>query len=121
MSGDPRFHRVLTHLGELHDRKQADYGRDHDAFANVRASEDFAIPGWVGAMVRCNDKMRRIQAAASGSELVNEGVADSLLDMAVYCCIAFVLLGEDDPSVWSAIDDAPDDQAAMRKNATEVE
>jgi hypothetical protein len=47
--------------------------------------------------------MRRIQAAASGSELVNEGVADSLLDMAVYCCIAFVLLGEDDPSVWSVV------------------
>lgn len=103
MPGDPRFTRVMRHLIELHDTKQADYGRTGDPFANVRASADFGIPGWVGAMVRANDKMRRIQSAAQGSTMRNESVADSLLDMAVYCAIAFVLLGEDDPSVWDAV------------------
>lgn len=103
MAGDPRFTRVMRHLIELHDTKQADYGRTGDPFANVRASTDFGIPGWVGAMVRANDKMRRIQSAAQGSTMRNESVADSLLDMAVYCAIAFVLLGEEDPSVWDAI------------------
>src|SRR5690242_20476207 len=35
-----RFHDILAELGELHDRKQADYGRGDDPFANVRASEE---------------------------------------------------------------------------------
>ena len=41
-----RFHEILAELGERHDRKQADYGRSHDPFANVRASEEWGMPGW---------------------------------------------------------------------------
>lgn len=92
--GDPRFHAVLADLGRLHDKKQSDYGRTDDPFANVRASEDFGIAGWVGAMVRANDKMRRLQKAAAGGTLSNEGVEDSLMDLAVYSVIALVLYRE---------------------------
>src|SRR6266487_2578430 len=52
--GDPRFRAVLDELQAMHDRKSADYGRDEDPYANVRASEDWGIPGWVGALVREN-------------------------------------------------------------------
>jgi hypothetical protein len=89
------FHRILHEMGELHDRKQADYGRAHDPFANVRASVDFGVPGWVGCMVRANDKMRRIQAFAVKGELRNESVLDSLMDLAVYAVIATVLYREE--------------------------
>lgn len=89
------FHRLLEEMGAMHDRKQADYGRADDPFANVRASEDFGVPAWVGAMVRANDKMRRLQAAATGSELKNEGVEDSLIDLAVYSIIALILYREE--------------------------
>jgi hypothetical protein len=92
--GDSRFHALLEKIGELHDRKQCDYGKDSDPFANVRASEDFGIPGWIGCMVRANDKMRRIQNFAKSEELVNESVEDSLLDLAVYSLIALVLFQE---------------------------
>lgn len=85
---------VLDEIIELHARKGSDYGLPGDPFANVRASEDFGIPGWVGAMTRANDKMRRLQAAARGSELVNEGVEDSLIDLALYSIIALVLYRE---------------------------
>ena len=85
------FDEVLDEMRELHDRKQADYGREADPFANVRASEDFGIPGWVGTLVRANDKMRRLQAVANGSELKNEGIEDSLIDLANYAVIALVL------------------------------
>lgn len=92
--GDPRFHELLRTIGDLHDQKQLDYGRENDPFSNVRASEDFGIPGWVGCMVRANDKMRRIQQFAKSSTLVNESVEDSLLDLAVYSLIALVLFRE---------------------------
>jgi hypothetical protein len=94
VSGDPRFHALLAEIGDLHDRKQADYGTDGDPFANVRASQDWGIDAWVGTMIRANDKVKRLQAAAQGSTLVNEGVEDSLMDLATYSLIALVLYRE---------------------------
>lgn len=78
----------------MHDRKNRDYGSSTDPYANVRASEDFGIPGWVGAVVRAGDKQRRLQAAARGSVLSNEGIRDSLIDNAVYYIIAAILFDE---------------------------
>jgi hypothetical protein len=103
MSGDPRFHKVLTLLGELHDRKQADYGRPGDPFANVRASADFGIEPWIGSIMRGNDKMRRIQSYAQGSTMRNESVLDSLLDLAVCATISAVLLSEIDEDVHAEL------------------
>ena len=86
-----RFHEILAELGALHDRKQADYGRDDDPFPNVRASEEWGVAPWVGAMVRLNDKVKRLQTFAIKGSLANEGVEDSLRDIAVYAVIALVL------------------------------
>lgn len=95
-TGDPRFHDLLDEIAELHDRKQADYGTEGDPFANVRASQDWGVPAWVGTMIRANDKVKRLQAAAQGSTLLNEGVEDSLMDIATYALIALVLYREQD-------------------------
>lgn len=92
------FHEILREVADLYSAKQSDYGRDESPFANVEASEDFGVPSWVGTMIRANDKMRRVQKAASqavrGEEisLRNEGLEDSLLDLAVYSLIGLVLL-----------------------------
>lgn len=86
-----RFHAVLRELARLHDRKRRDYGRDDDPFANVRAAEEWGIPGWVGAMNRATDKIHRLQAFARTGRLANEGVVDSFRDLAVYAVIAEVL------------------------------
>jgi hypothetical protein len=85
------FEKIVNEILELHKRKSADYGRSHDPFANVRASEDFGIPGWVGCAVRMNDKMRRLQAAAQGSSMQNESIEDSFYDLAVYSVIGLLL------------------------------
>ncbi len=90
-----RFHELLTELGELHDRKQADYGRDDDPFANVRSTERWGMPAWIGAMMRANDKVHRLQSYALNGNLANEGVEDSLRDIAVYAVIALVLFEQD--------------------------
>lgn len=96
--GSERFHEILAELGRLHDRKQADYGTDADPFANVRASTEWGIPAWVGAMIRLNDKVRRLQSLSRKGYLANEPAEDSLRDIAVYAIIALVLL-ESDPLV----------------------
>jgi len=89
-----KFHECLQAMGELHDRKQADYGSSTDPFANVRAAENFGLEPWVGGAIRMGDKMRRLEAAARGQNLQNESVEDSLMDMAVYAIISLILYKE---------------------------
>lgn len=93
--GDPRFHALLKKIGDLHDQKQADYGRDADPFANVRGSSEWGVAPWLGAMIRANDKVRRLQTYAQKGSLANEGVEDSLMDLAVYALIALILFNEE--------------------------
>ncbi len=85
------FRDILVEMGELHDRKNADYGTAADPFANVRASEEFGIPAWLGSVIRANDKMTRLKTFANKGELANEPVEDSLIDLANYCVIALLL------------------------------
>lgn len=92
--GSENFHAILRSLGQLHDRKQQDYGRDDDPFANVRASSEWGIPGWVGALIRATDKVRRLQTYARRGSLANEGVLDAFDDLAVYAVIGRVLFEE---------------------------
>ena len=91
------FEQAVAEIVAMHNRKQADYGREGDPFANVRASEAFGVPAWVGCMIRANDKMTRLQKAATGHSLVNESIEDSLLDLAVYSIIGLVLFREVKP------------------------
>lgn len=93
-NGDPRFLALLDEMAELHRKKAADYGRGDDIFANVRASEELGIPAWKGVMVRMMDKVHRIKSYCHNGKLENEGVEDTLKDLAAYSLIALVLLRE---------------------------
>lgn len=95
MTGDPRFHAALQRIADLHDKKQEDYGAEGDPFANIRASENWGIPAWVGALVRLNDKVHRLQQFALKGELANESAVDSMEDIAVYALIAKILYQEE--------------------------
>ena len=75
----------------MHDRKSKDYGRPADPYYNVKMSEEFGVPAWIGCLMRANDKFKRLQSAAQGSTMANESVEDSLMDMAVYLVIALDL------------------------------
>lgn len=93
-TGSERFHELLREAGRLHDLKQLDYGTEGDPFANVRATEEWGQPGWVGAMIRATDKLRRLQKLARGGRLCNESAHDSFMDLAVYALIGLVLYEE---------------------------
>ena len=90
-----RFHQILKELGDLHDLKQQDYGRGNDPFANVRASSDWGVSVWIGCMIRATDKVKRLQSFALKGSLANEGVEDSLRDLAVYSIIGLILYEEE--------------------------
>lgn len=89
-----QFHDLCDAMKAMHDRKMADYGRDNDPFANVRSTEEWGQPAWVGAMIRATDKLKRLQKVAAGGTLINEGAEDSFIDLAVYSVIALVLYRE---------------------------
>lgn len=88
-----KFYDLLLGLAELHDKKQADYGRDNDPFANVRRAFNLGINPSLGVILRMGDKFGRLESFALTGELQNESVEDSLRDIAVYALIALVLLG----------------------------
>jgi len=88
------FSEILKEMQETHDRKSKDYGNSEDPLANIRSSEKFGIPAWIGAVIRGNDKVIRIQSFVKKGRMENESLEDSLLDWAVYGVIALQLYRE---------------------------
>ena len=93
-SHEERFEAILAEVLELHARKSKDYGSDEDPLANIRASAEFGVLPWIGALVRLNDKIYRLKRHASGHTLANESAEDSLIDICVYAPIALALFRE---------------------------
>lgn len=89
------FKGILREMGEVHDRKQKDYGKDDDPLHNVRSSTEWGVPAWLGTMIRATDKVRRLQTYARTGKLANEGVEDAFLDLAVYSILALILFREE--------------------------
>lgn len=91
----PSFLAILDEIREMYLRKSHDYGSKKDTFTNVRASIEFGIAPWIGALVRLNDKIVRIKSFIEKGVLKNESVEDSLLDIAVYAIISLCLRREE--------------------------
>jgi len=54
-----RFHEILKELARLHDKKPKRLWQYHLPICQRRASTDWGIPPYVGALVRLNDKVKR--------------------------------------------------------------
>jgi hypothetical protein len=86
------FDETLKEILRMHDEKSVGYGSEDDPFANIRASEQFGIPAWVGAILRMNDKVTRIKNRTKyNKELPFESAREELWDIAVYGAIALTL------------------------------
>lgn len=94
LEGDPRVKDLFWEALEMHAKKSIDYGVGDDPLANVRASEDFGIPGWIGCLNRMNDKVIRLKNYAKKRFLANESARDSMVDIIVYAAMATVLYDE---------------------------
>lgn len=89
-----RFDELLVQIKALHDSKGQDYEGNGRPYENIRAGEPWGIEPWKYAMLRCSEKMRRLQTFSTTGSLNNESAFDSLIDIAVLSLIAYVLLEE---------------------------
>lgn len=92
---DDTFYKLIEEIKFLHDKKRQDYGQEGDPLANVRASQQFGVSPWLGAIIRLNDKVTRIGSFAKKGVLANESIEDSMMDIAVYALIALQLYREE--------------------------
>jgi hypothetical protein len=92
--GDIERDEIYNRLDSLQESKGEDYGSDVDPLYNIRSTEDYGLPGWAGACIRANDKLRRIQSFQRNGQLQNESLEDALIDSAVYYIHALRLYRE---------------------------
>lgn len=89
-----RFDELLALMKTTHDSKGQDYEGKGRPYENIRAAEQWNIGAWQYAMIRAEEKMRRLKSFAQTGALNNESAFDSLLDIAVLSLISYVLLEE---------------------------
>lgn len=97
-NADPNFKAVLDQLWELHQRKGTDYGRDGDPYANIRQYERLGIDPWVQCVGDIMENLGRVESFIKNGSLRNDPIENSLLDIASYAIIAYVLYNEDKPT-----------------------
>jgi hypothetical protein len=93
-----QFFDLCDALKEMHRRKSRDYGcpSGTDPLANIRNGAKFVgIPSWKAAMVRLSDKVTRLATFNATGTLHNEGVIDTLEDLASYAILARLLYEEE--------------------------
>ena len=93
--GHPGFLALIEEVRLLHEKKAADYGRDADPLANLRASVEVGIEPWRATWLRAMDKVTRINTYCQKGTLANEGVEDSFMDLAAYALLALTLFREE--------------------------
>lgn len=105
MSGgaEASFETLLTQMRDIHRAKDADYS-GAVRYGNFRGSEELGVPAHIGAALRLRDKMQRagnllrrewLAAHDAGPPAVtDESVEDTLLDLANYALIVYLLRQE---------------------------
>src|SRR5262249_7635322 len=98
MAADPAYLSLLEGMADLHRRKSAGYsGADNpDPWANFRRAERLGIRPSVGAMLRLEDKVSRVESlmADAANEQVGESIEETLIDLAAYALIVVCLRRE---------------------------
>ena len=124
-NGHPRFYEILEELADLHERKNSDYAGEQHPLANFLESQRFGVSPFLGVLVRLSDKWSRIcslTAKAHGEigqinpSVADEGIIDTLRDMASYSVLAIILLEESKAST----EDVATNEDKIRKALEEI-
>ena len=94
-----KFNDLLDQIKKIHADKNHDYATDEDSLSNLKMCKTLiGIPSWIGVVVRLCDKFCRIAEYAKKKELKvkEEGIKDTLIDMAVYSLLAIILMEEEE-------------------------
>ena len=79
-----RFDEILKEMRELYEKKNSDYGNSF-----TETIQEF---GFVPAVARINDKVKRMKNIVKGQEMnvKEETFRDALLDTSVYCVLTLM-------------------------------
>lgn len=79
-----RFDEILQEMRELYEKKNSDYGNSFN-----ETIQEF---GFVPAVARINDKVKRMKNIVKGQEMNVKGETfrDALLDTSVYCVLTLM-------------------------------
>ena len=85
-SDNRKFEKVLSEMFDTYKKKNADYGNSF--------SETIQEFGYIPAVARINDKLKRVKNMVKGNEMniKNESLRDNLIDIANYCVLTIVEL-----------------------------
>ena len=76
---------ILDNMHDVYKRKNADYGNSFE--------EQFNEYGLLSALIRLDDKMRRLkQLSKNDAQVKDESIADTLLDLANYSVMTLMEL-----------------------------
>lgn len=79
------FSGILCEMRETYEKKNADYGNSF--------SETIDEFGFIPAVARINDKVKRVKNIVKGQKMnVNESFRDNLIDIANYCILTIMEL-----------------------------
>lgn len=79
------FEMFIAEMLDTYKKKNADYG---NSFAET--IQEF---GYIPAVARINDKLKRVKNMVKGNEMnVNESMRDNLMDIAVYSVLTIIEL-----------------------------
>lgn len=85
------FDSTLIKIKEIHDKKKADYSKVGDRFSNFEyAAKAAKISTMQSFEVLIGVKQARlIELFQPGKLVLNESIADTLIDRAIYCILAY--------------------------------
>lgn len=78
----------------LMEKKNRDYSIGDDPFGNFRATSILNIKPELGILMRCIDKIKRIETFIKSGTLENEAVIDSIVDIINYMVLLEGMLME---------------------------
>lgn len=84
--GNSKFADVLSEMFNTYKKKNADYGNSF--------SETIQEFGYIPAVARINDKVKRVKNIVKGQKMniESESLSDNLMDIACYCVLTIVEL-----------------------------
>jgi len=94
-----KLHEAVTReAAKLMRAKRSDYAHEDDPLANFRGSRLVGVDPWRGALVRLLDKVGRaarlVEKGGQGA-VVDEGLADTVVDMVNYAVLFLALALEE--------------------------
>jgi beta-galactosidase GanA len=89
-SDNSRFGKILSEMMDTYKKKNADYGNSF--------SETIQEFGYIPAVARINDKLKRVKNMVKGQEMniKDESLRDNLMDIANYCVLTIMELDNQD-------------------------